>query len=191
MRKVSISCLIILYCLLIADCVSTKISTVEQDSFTFSIAVFPDTQYYISERHGGTLRMFGAQVEWVKDNREKENIVYVIHLGDITNNGLSIEQWRRAKSIMYRLESPVSIPYGIAVGNHDSRYDSVASTEYYNDFFGVEHFKGRPYYGGHYGNNNDNHYDLISAGGIDFIIIYLEYDEKINSRECSIGLPMF
>ena len=36
------------------------------------------------------------------------------------------------------------------------------------------------YYGGHYGANNDNHFDLFSASGLDFIAIYMEYDLAAN-----------
>src|SRR5206468_9161282 len=42
--------------------------------------------------------------------------------------------------------------------------------------FGVGRFQGRTYYGGHYGSNNDNWYDLFSASGMDFIVISFEYD---------------
>ena len=41
---------------------------------------------------------------------------------------------------------------------------------------GISRFNGRGYYGGHYGSDNDNHYELFSAAGMDFIIIHFEYD---------------
>jgi hypothetical protein len=149
----------------------------------FTVAVLPDTQYYTSKKNSGTPQMFESQINWIKNNQEKENIVYVIHLGDITEHGdnpvYAFEEWSLAKSAMYGLENPVSIPYGIAVGNHDqypSQYPVTGTTNYYNKYFGVEHFEGRPYYGGHYGTDNDSHYDLFSAGGLDFIVVYIEYD---------------
>ncbi len=46
---------------------------------------------------------------------------------------------------------------------------------YYNQYFGTTRFTGRGYYGGHYSTNNDNHYELFSASGIDFIHISIEY----------------
>src|SRR3546814_3532332 len=54
--------------------------------------------------------------------------------------------------------------------------DTTLFRSHYNQFFGVDHFKGRAYYGGHFGADNDSHYDLFSAGGKDFIVIYVEYD---------------
>ena len=150
-----------------------------QDS-DFTIVALPDTQFYVASMHDGTPDMFRAQVDWIKMNQEKENIAYVAHLGDLTEYGDSAPQeWNIAKEMMYALEKPVSIPYGITVGNHDQfpvGHPVTGTTNYYNKYFGIAHFQGRPYYGGHYGNNNDSHYDLFSAGGVDFIVVYIEYD---------------
>lgn len=155
----------------------------EEDEF--SIAVLPDTQYYTSEKNGGKNEMFIAQTEWIVKNATKENIKYVIHLGDISDDGEKFpEQWVNASKAMYILEKPQAgypqgIPYGMAVGNHDqtkSQYPLSGKTDHYNKYFGIEHFKDRKWYGGHYGNNNDSHYDLFSAGGLNFISIFFEYD---------------
>jgi predicted phosphodiesterase len=150
----------------------------------FSIAVLPDTQYYIGQPQlGGTLAMFKAQIDWIQNNQAKENIAYVAHLGDITEHGdnpsYASTEWSNAKTMIYGLENPNSIPYGLAVGNHDqfpSQYPLTGTTTKYNQYFGVKHYEGRSYYGGHYSNNNDSHYDLFTAGGVDFIVIYVEYD---------------
>ncbi len=150
----------------------------------FTIVGLPDTQCYIASLGGGTPPIFDSQIEWIKENQNKENIAYVAHFGDLTQHGdnpsYAAQEWYTAAIILYKLENPKSIPYGIAVGNHDqypSEYPITGSTKYYNRHFGVEHFQGRPYYGGHYGTNNDSHYDLFSAGGMDFIVIYIEYDK--------------
>ena len=44
---------------------------------------------------------------------------------------------------------------------------------------GGAHYGGA-HYGGHYGGDNDNHYSFFSASGMDFIVIYLEYDTSAN-----------
>lgn len=155
----------------------------EEDEF--SIVVLPDTQYYTSEKNGGKKEMFTAQTEWIVKNAVKENIKYVIHLGDISDDGEKFpQQWENAAASMYVLEKPQpgypqGIPYGLAVGNHDqtkSQYPISGKTDQYNKYFGIEHFRDKKWYGGHYGNNNDSHYDLFEAGGIKFISIFLEYD---------------
>jgi hypothetical protein len=150
----------------------------------FSIAVLPDTQYYLAQAQlGGTFDMFKAQIDWIQKNQVKENIAYVAHMGDVTEHGdnpvTARSEWYLAKTALYGLENPVSIPYGLAVGNHDqfpSQFPVKGTTTFYNQYFGVKHFEGRPYYGGHYDRNNDSHYDLFTAGGLDFIVVFLEFD---------------
>jgi hypothetical protein len=67
--------------------------------------------------------------------------------------------------------STPEIPYSIAHGNHDA----IGGTTKYNNYFGVPHFQGKSYYGGHYASNNNNNYQLFTVGGMDFIIIHLSY----------------
>jgi DNA repair exonuclease SbcCD nuclease subunit len=175
-----------LSCAVFVVCISATIEKKEvKDDDEFSIAILPDTQYYTSEKHGGKKEMFFAQTDWIAQNASKEKIKYVIHLGDITDDGEKLpQQWINASDAMYRLEKPQpgypqGIPYGMAVGNHDqtkSQYPLSGVTAHYNKYFGVDHFKGKKWYGGHYRDNNDSHYDLFDAGGISFIVIYLEYD---------------
>lgn len=156
----------------------------------FSLAIIPDTQYYLAQAQlGGTFDMFKAQIAWIQQNQAKENIAYVAHMGDITEHGdnpiTARSEWYLAKTALYGLEKPVSIPYGLAIGNHDqfpAQHAVTGTTNFYNQYFGVKHFEGRPYYGGHYGTNNDSHYDVFSAGGLDFIVLYLEFDAHNEDR---------
>lgn len=151
----------------------------------FSIAILPDTQYYTSEKHGGKNEMFIAQTKWIAENAKKENIKFVIHLGDISDDGEKFPvQWENAWAAMSILEKPQTdypqgIPYGMAVGNHDqtkSQFPLTGKTDHYNKYFGINHFKDRKWYGGHYRDNNDSHYDLFEAGGVKMLVIFLEYD---------------
>ncbi|MEI6278048.1 MAG: metallophosphoesterase [Verrucomicrobiae bacterium] len=139
----------------------------------FTIVVLPDTQLY-SERHPKILE---AQADWIVANRAGLNIVYVAHLGDITNMGdEKPEQWANASNSLYRLESatglPDGIPYGVVPGNHDHR----GGTSQYNKFFGVAHFSDRSYYGGHPDRDNNSHFDKFSASGLDFVVLYMDFD---------------
>lgn len=158
------------------------------DSF-FQIAVLPDVQYYTSLKNGGSLDMFQWQIDWILQNRVKEKIAYVVQLGDISDHGnKKPEEWQRAREVMYQLEKPVAglpdgIPYGMAVGNHDETPNGNPNeTGSYEYNFGRKHFAGRAYYGGSYNdmNSNDNHYDLFSADGDNYIVLYLAYNEPDN-----------
>jgi hypothetical protein len=156
----------------------------------FTVAVLPDTQIYTAEKNGGKKEMFISQTEWIITNRVSRNIAYVTQLGDIVNDGddyqglPNLAQWRNATNAMYRLENPVrtqlphGMPYGVAVGNHEFEPISTptGTTIFYNRYFGFDRFTGRSYYAGHYGTNNNNHYDFFSASGLDFVVVYFEYN---------------
>jgi len=154
------------------------------DTGPFTIVALPDTQYYSCECQDGEAATFTAQTQWIVDQCEARDIAFVTHLGDITDHGDSYEEeWINASNAMYLLEDPATtglsdgLPYGLAVGNHDQSPNGPdGDTEYFNQYFGIDHFEGRAYYGDHYGEDNDNHYILFSAGGLDFIGLHLEYD---------------
>ncbi len=61
------------------------------------------------------------------------------------------------------------VPYGMGPGNHDE------PTSLYNQYFPYTRYQGLPWYGGHYQNLNDDNYQLFSAGGMDFVIIHLDF----------------
>src|SRR5205807_1587012 len=73
------------------------------------------------------------------------------------------------------------------VGNHDQGSTGNggvdSSTSFYNQYFGVSRFSGRSYYGGYYGSDNNNHYELFSASGMDFLVVNLEWDENVAHPE--------
>ncbi len=161
----------------------------------FSLLLIPDTQVYTSEYSGGVIGMFTAQTNWIKTNQECENIVYVAHVGDISEFGdARTEDWINADKAMSVLESAnPQIPYGVAVGNHDQLItekpyvglgNPFSPSNKFNQYFGKSRFSGRSYYGGSYvgtscpSGNNDSHYDLFSVFGKDFIVIYLEFDSN-------------
>ncbi len=158
----------------------------------FAIAVLPDTQNYARESSGNgaaVKEMWFSQTDWIVANRVARNIAYVAHLGDVVQNGdikngsQNNTEWRNATNAMYRLENPAKtllpegIPYGVAVGNHDQEPigDPDGTTTHFNQYFGVSHFNSKSYYGGHYGDNNDSHYDLFSVSGLDFVVLYFEF----------------
>lgn len=101
----------------------------------FAIIVLPDTQYY-SENYPS---IFKTQTQWIVDNRDEWNIVYVAHTGDIVNIYSSIPQWKNADSALKLLEEAVSekfpngIPYGVVPGNHDFLIKNKSMKETFRD----------------------------------------------------------
>ncbi len=154
---------------------------VPDESSDFTIIALPDSQFYSRDKSP----IFTEQTKWIVANKDLMNIVYVAQLGDLVDHGNIASEWDFADAAMSLLENPKTtglrhgIPYGVSVGNHDQVPNANPggnSTQLYNTYFGAGRFSGRPYYGGHFGSNNDNHFALFSAGGMKFIVIYLEYD---------------
>ena len=151
----------------------------------FTIIALPDTQYYSASFPATYL----AQTQWIVSNRVPRNIVFVTQLGDCVDNAAMNQQFVNADAAWDFIEAnpfagqPFGLPYGIAVGNHDqvpagdpsTIADEGATTTAFNTWFGVSRYAGRGYYGNHYGSNNDNHYELFSASGMDFIALHLEF----------------
>jgi hypothetical protein len=150
----------------------------------FSIVALPDTQYYVAEENGGNNEMFLAQTQWVVENAETHDIRAVLHVGDLVEHRENfVSEWLMAESAIETLEQslpgwPEGVPYGIAVGNHDqNNVDMPGAAIFYNQYFGVDRFEGKSWYGGHYGPGNENSFITFSAGGLDFLALMFEYDQ--------------
>ena len=134
----------------------------------FTIIVLPDTQHY-SEKHP---QIFDNQTQWITENREKLNIVFVTHLGDIVNQWSDLNSWKDANSSMSKLND--NVPWGILPGDQDGA-PYIENLANYNTYFGYETFSDKNWYGGAYSNGNTNNYQLFSAGGDDYVIIHIQY----------------
>lgn len=136
----------------------------------------PDTQIYSENRFPGstngppvtdplgTYRYFTDQTQWVADNAAALGIDYVVHLGDIVDNGDVPVEWVRGKAALDILDA-AGIPYGTAMGNHDRNADTPGGPHYetYVANFGPQHFAGEPWYGGASPTGSSS-YQVISDG---------------------------
>jgi hypothetical protein len=178
----------LLFLLLAGGCGRPAAAPTQQQPF--SMVLLPDTQYY-SQRWPD---LFFAQTNWIKKNRDKENIVFVMHLGDLVQNrSFRPSEWKVADKAMAVLDGVV--PYGVAIGNHD--YDSQEAlhsglqegiaTMYLQHFDPEKRFKDQPGYGGA-SSNRLNSYHLLSAGGIDLLILFLEHHPSDEALEWARGV---
>jgi len=84
---------------------------------------------------------------------------------------------------MYKLEAD-NIPYGVAVGNHDEapnpEFIQGNPNTIYTKYFGSDHFKNKPWYGGklEINGNSDNHFDVFTANGDKYLAMYFSYNEE-------------
>ncbi|MGO1833544.1 MAG: hypothetical protein ACTH0C_02625, partial [Actinomycetaceae bacterium] len=170
----------------------------DPETYDFSIAHLTDTQYYsegaiereTEEERAMFADSYSGIIDWIIDNAETRNIAYTAHTGDITENNIIdtddptwIEQVRAeyefASEQQARLDDS-GMPNGVLPGNHDNVYGS--DNDLYNEFFGPERYEeiaeswedaeyGGPWREG----DNSAHYDLFSAGGLDFIAVSLPF----------------
>ncbi|GHD13794.1 lamin tail domain-containing protein [Zhihengliuella salsuginis] len=145
----------------------------DRSEYDFSIAWESDTQYYHQ-----TPEYFEHQQaihDYVLDQREEQNIQYLIHTGDIVNNWDQQYQWDAADPEYQRLDD-AGMPYGVLAGNHDVG-GILADYGAYSTYFGEDRYASNPWYGESH-QDNRGHYDLITAGGIDFLMLYMGWDPQ-------------
>lgn len=148
---------------------------VPRTAYDFTLGWESDTQYYNETWYDHQLAIH----DYFLDRREALNLAYVFHTGDIVDEWDKPEQWERADAA-YRMLDEAGMPYGVLAGNHDvggAREDYGA----YAEHFGEERFAGNAWYGESY-EDNRGHYDLITVGGVDFLMLYMGWgpdDEAI------------
>jgi len=137
----------------------------------FRIIVIPDTQW-ASQKWPELPR---KMTEWIVTNRDKENIRYVLQVGDLVQDGGSETEWQNIDAAFRVLDG--KLPYIVAVGNHD--YDRIKpprSTVMFNRFFPVERFQKMPGFGGNFpATLNDNSFHTFEAGGKKWLILCLNF----------------
>lgn len=136
------------------------------DDYDYTFVWMSDTQYYSASYP----YIYDAETKWIVDNQDKYKIKYVFHTGDIVDDSTQQYQWDAANKSMKVLDD-ANVPYGVLAGNHDVGHKLEDYTEYYKNY-GADRFQNKPYYGESY-ENNRGHYDLISADGNDYIMVYM------------------
>ena len=151
---------------------------------SWTLVVLPDTQLY-SQTYPG---MFHLQTQWVVDNKEKYNIVYVLQNGDVTNRNTE-KEWAVASRAMGRLDGVV--PYAIVPGNHDYGPGGSAKdrSTLMNNYFPPRRFAKWPTFGGVMEEGRiDNNYHLFKAGGQEWLILGLEWGPRDKTLEWASGI---
>jgi hypothetical protein len=146
--------------------------TADASKGEFCLIVVPDTQRYAAYFPD----IFRAQFRWIRDNAAALNVKFVMHVGDVVEEGEDHE-WVVADESFAMLDGVV--PYLVVPGNHDiTRGSSKAGprdTTKFNSVFSPKRFAGRKWYGGNKGVNADNSFAYFEAGGQRFMVLGLEY----------------
>jgi hypothetical protein len=150
----------------------------------FSIVIIPDTQKYtIGGRHGDVFR---GQTEWIRQNAEKLNLKFVIHEGDVVETPTDESQWKLADEAFHSLDEG-KLPYTISVGNHDMDVAKRDKT-LFNRYFPPGRFESHEGYGGHMTASPDNRFHYLEAGGMNFLVLSLEYSPPADALKWANAL---
>jgi len=140
----------------------------------FTIVALPDTQLY-SKSFPAT---FIEQTQWIKDNTVSKNIVFTVHLGDITDSQhksseLVKGEWTNAKNAMDLLSG---LKYSVLPGNHDNLIKGKIDNSFFNSVFPCTEFEKYSWYGGHYPQNgNENSCSLVDVSGQKLLILSIGF----------------
>ncbi|MER6365896.1 LamG-like jellyroll fold domain-containing protein [Kitasatospora sp. NPDC001527] len=151
----------------------------DPDARRFTLVVMPDTQYLFDQDriHPAPVE---ASIRYVLDggvNREDgtdDNIVFLAHLGDVTENGLPTEF--AAVSKVFGLLDDAGAAYGVLAGNHDVRSstDDRRGSSPYLEAFGKERAARTS---GYHSSSPDgyNTCHVFTAGGRPWMVLSLDW----------------
>ena len=145
----------------------------DPDSRRFTLAVMPDTQYLFD---GPSIDKapVEASLRYLLEHGEDDNIVFLSHLGDLTENGAQAEVTAIGEA--FGLLDRRGVGYSVLAGNHDvksSTDDQRGPTPYLNTF-GPDRFQGKPTFGGASpdGYNTFHHF---RAAGREWLVLALDW----------------
>ncbi len=154
--------------------------TVDDSYGNYSTFVFiPDTQNFTQSQGTSGLNNI---VNWILENKDSENIIGVMGLGDITNNN-STSQWNAAADAFNNLMGQV--PYVFVAGNHDMANTTtdgegnvIRNTNGLNTAFPFDTWE--PYIDGYFEEGKiDNMYVLTEdAAGQKYMMLGLEFQPR-------------
>jgi hypothetical protein len=182
----------------------------DPDGYDFSMVHYTDTQYLsegaveqeAAEERAVWAAGYTGVMDWIVDNADERKIAYVAHTGDIIENNIRayppeledqvIGEFDFASEAQGRIDA-AGIPNGVVAGNHDNQ--SGMNPELYDQYFGPDRYEeaaegwaDASYGGTMKPGSNENHYDLFSAGGLDFVVVGLSYGVTRDEAEWAASI---
>lgn len=142
---------------------------------SWSIAVLPDTQYYV--RNDQDAPLFTEITQWIVDHQEEFNIQLVLHVGDIVDLN-STPQWNHAKSSLQVLDG--KLPYVLSVGNHDLGRNASDRSTMLNEYFNIsDNPLNEKMLGGYFEEGRlENAWYHFKFGNREYVIFALEFGPR-------------
>ncbi|WP_119462594.1 metallophosphoesterase [Rhodospirillaceae bacterium SYSU D60014] len=144
----------------------------------YTIAVLPDTQDYTSNPQLN--HIFGDMTQWLVDNKDGQNIQFVVHVGDITQRNTA-ENWAIAEEALRKLDG--EIPYSLLPGNHDQSENGRANdhtSDFLDSIFSPEKQAAtNPTFGGVYDQeptrSSNNYHTFAAPDGTKWLVLSMEF----------------
>ncbi len=143
-----------------------------------------DPQHYT--KHDDLNEYYYAIYQYAAKEYVAGNVGYILTTGDLVDDVPGTRQapyqWSIADRAMSYVEA-VGMPNGLVTGNHDVKtfnaldYSAGAPDVDYSMFaqtFPASRYENERWYGGSL-NNNTSHYDLVTIGNVDFVVLFLGY----------------
>ncbi len=150
----------------------TRFSDVFADGWT--LALLPDTQIYTRDFPDVYLR----QTRWLAANKERMNLRFVAHEGDIVDNNIHSE-WLVAKEAMNELRR-ANVPYSLTTGNHDIGQwgKSGDRSTLLNDYFTIRDYRNSKAKGLFEDLHLENSWHKVPVPGGELLVISLEFGPR-------------
>ena len=158
------------------------------DDDRFTLVVLPDTQGYTGNT--ALAPTMGAQTQWIANQKGPLSIAFVAQVGDLVESHPNVTQWQRASQYMKTLDD-AGVPSAVLPGNHDMNV-ATGDAPRFDEYFPPSRYSQATWnsatasYGGYLGQNlfgqdpvnrgNKDSFSLFKAGGLDFLLLSLEYD---------------
>ena len=133
---------------------------------------YRDYTYYIREQFGLFVEEYG-----------EGKIGYVLNTGDISdepNNAAMFAECRELSNIL----DGANVPNGVVAGNHDANWTNWCP------YYGAEYYDYQDWWGGDF-NDNRGHYDLVTVGGRDLVVICLGWTMENNTEATAWARRVF
>lgn len=155
--------------------ISMPIPCLGRNDQPFTVIVMPDTQNY-AEKYPD---IYLGQTRWIVNNVEKENIRFVIHLGDMVQNSEEEGEWKIAHEAHLAFDQACPpVPYSVVPGNHDVVWQGDVTTwetDLFEKYFGPHRFLEKDWYGGCMKGLNSSNYSFFEGGGVKFMVLSLNF----------------
>ncbi|MDD6808436.1 MAG: metallophosphoesterase [Oscillospiraceae bacterium] len=138
-----------------------------------TIVLASDTQRYAS----GKTDVYNKMFESLVSDKEKYNIDFIVHTGDVVQQSESDDEWKVAHEAISKLSG--QIPFGVTSGNHD-QVNGAERFVPFQKYFGEDLYKDCDYFGESY-EDFRAFYELITISDMNFVFVFIGDDPDIGA----------